>query len=385
MCRSTPMEGCDFFSLFLKKIPVSAHHYRREKICLNCGAEVPEKYCSRCGQPNTEPKESFWHLVGHFFADITHYDSQLFRTLRYLIMRPGFLTKEYMAGHRARYLNPVRLYVFISAVFFLVMFALSKKEDKKEGGTEAVTEYRQRLANSLHRAADSMGTTGNDSLFRLAYREIAAKVGEPVDTTKDWSFFAAFGGAAVTIRIREDKYDNVRQYDSAQRLLPDTSKEKDKGPGRWFLRKTVQLKEENGGKGNLVMERDFQHDIPRIMFVLLPLVALFSYLFYDRKKYFYVQHAIFSIHFHSFVFIFFLVIALLTEYISFGQTGGFVMFVITLLCIYLYLTLALRGAFGQSFGLSMLKAFGISLLYIISLLICLGVLFLITFLTAKPG
>lgn len=364
---------------------MSAHHYRREKICLNCGAEVPDKYCSRCGQPNTEPKESFWHLVGHFFADITHYDSQLFRTLRYLITRPGFLTKEYMAGHRARYLNPVRLYVFISAIFFLVMFALSKKEEKKKGGTEAVSEYRVHLADSLHRAADSMGTAGRDSLFRLAYLGIAAKLVEPADTVKDWSFFADFGGTAVRIRIKEDKYDNVGQYDSAQRLLPDTSKEKDEGIGRWFLRKTIQLKEENGGKGNLVMERDFQHDIPKIMFVLLPLVALFSYLFYNRKKYFYVQHAIFSIHFHSFVFIFLLVIALLTKYIPFSEIGGLVMFAITLLSIFLYLTLALRGAFGQSFVLSMLKALGISLLYLISLLVCLGVLFLITFLTTKPS
>lgn len=364
---------------------MSTHHYRKDRICLNCGAEVPEKYCSRCGQPNTEPKESFWHLVGHFFADITHYDSQLFLTLRYLITRPGFLTKEYMAGHRARYLNPVRLYVFISAVFFLVLFAMTNKEEKKEGGTEAVTMYRLHLADSLHHAADSMGSSGADSLRKADYRGIAAKLIEPSDTAKDWSFFAAFGGAAMKIQIRENKYDHVEQYDSAQRLLPDTSKDKDQGLGRWFLRKTIQLKEENGGKGNLVMERNFQHDISKIMFILLPLVAFFSYLFYDRKKYFYVQHAIFSIHFHSFLFIFFLVMLLVTKYIPFSPTGGLITFVAMLLSIYLYLTVALRGAFGQSFGLSMLKALGISLLYIISLMICLAVLFLITFLTTKPS
>src|ERR1700759_3514210 len=91
---------------------MSTHHYRKDKTCLNCAAEVPEKYCSRCGQPNTEPKESFWQLVGHFFEDITHFDSKVFQTLKYLIVRPGFLTKEYMAGHRMRYLKPVRLYGF---------------------------------------------------------------------------------------------------------------------------------------------------------------------------------------------------------------------------------------------------------------------------------
>jgi hypothetical protein len=39
---------------------VTNHHYRKEKYCLNCGAEVSDKYCSRCGQANVEHKESFF-------------------------------------------------------------------------------------------------------------------------------------------------------------------------------------------------------------------------------------------------------------------------------------------------------------------------------------
>jgi hypothetical protein len=89
---------------------VRGHHYRKEKKCLNCGAEVPDKFCTHCGQANTEPKESLFHLVADFFSDITHYDSKVFVTLKDLIFKPGFLTKEYNAGKRIRYLNPIRLY-----------------------------------------------------------------------------------------------------------------------------------------------------------------------------------------------------------------------------------------------------------------------------------
>jgi Protein of unknown function (DUF3667) len=102
---------------------------RKEKDCLNCGATVQGKYCHVCGQENVEPKETFWHMVTHFFYDLTHFDSSFFHTIHHLILRPGFLSKEYMVGRRAGYLHPVRMYVFTSAIFFLLFFGLFKPED----------------------------------------------------------------------------------------------------------------------------------------------------------------------------------------------------------------------------------------------------------------
>ncbi|MFI5131717.1 MAG: DUF3667 domain-containing protein, partial [Chitinophagales bacterium] len=98
---------------------------RKEKDCLNCGTIIQGRYCHVCGQENLEPKESFWHLVTHFFYDITHFDGKFFTTLKDLLFKPGFLTREYMKGRRVNYLNPIRMYVFTSAIFFLVFFSLS--------------------------------------------------------------------------------------------------------------------------------------------------------------------------------------------------------------------------------------------------------------------
>ncbi|WP_354667709.1 DUF3667 domain-containing protein, partial [Campylobacter jejuni] len=70
-----------------------------------------------------EPKESFWHLTTHFIYDITHFDGKFFSTLKYLLFRPGFLSKEYLKGRRAGYLHPVKMYVFTSALFFLIFFS----------------------------------------------------------------------------------------------------------------------------------------------------------------------------------------------------------------------------------------------------------------------
>ncbi len=105
-----------------------AHHkHRTSSDCLNCGTIVAGKFCQQCGQENIEVKESFIQIVYHFIEDITHFDGKLIKTLKYLITKPGFLTKEYVTGKRASYIHPIRMYLFISAIFFLFIFSGEQK------------------------------------------------------------------------------------------------------------------------------------------------------------------------------------------------------------------------------------------------------------------
>jgi len=102
-----------------------------------------------CGQENIEPKETVWGLVSHFFYDITHFDGKFFGTTRSLITKPGFLPQEYLKGRRARYLHPIRMYVFSSAVFFISLFSMfnvenihwGKNKDKDKEQEAQVVEH----------------------------------------------------------------------------------------------------------------------------------------------------------------------------------------------------------------------------------------------------
>src|ERR1700739_2006188 len=100
-------------------------HYRKENNCLNCGAALQGHYCHVCGQENLVIKESFGHMMNHAVSDYFHFDHQFLSTLRPLLFKPGFLTNEYLAGRRARYLHPVKMYIFISVVYFLLAFNLN--------------------------------------------------------------------------------------------------------------------------------------------------------------------------------------------------------------------------------------------------------------------
>jgi ribosomal protein L40E len=103
-------------------------HERKEKICLNCGSRLQGRFCHNCGQENLEPKESIGHLLTHFFNDVTQFDGKFFTTLKDLLIKPGFLSREYMSGRRVDYLNPVKMYLFTSAIFFLLFFPFLHNE-----------------------------------------------------------------------------------------------------------------------------------------------------------------------------------------------------------------------------------------------------------------
>ena len=117
---------------------MAKHRIREDKTCLNCGAFVERRYCPNCGQENRESRESFFHLIAEFVTDFVHYDSSFWKTTRYLLFSPARLSLEYMAGKRKSYVNPVKLYIFISFLAFFIPAILPypyAPEKKKENPT----------------------------------------------------------------------------------------------------------------------------------------------------------------------------------------------------------------------------------------------------------
>jgi hypothetical protein len=90
------------------------------RCCPNCGAVLTGRYCANCGQAAGVHVPSTRELIHEALEGITHSDSRLWRTLYLLWFRPGALTQEFIAGRRAAYLPPFRLYLVLSILFFLV-------------------------------------------------------------------------------------------------------------------------------------------------------------------------------------------------------------------------------------------------------------------------
>ena len=87
--------------------------------CKNCASLLHGKFCSFCGQREHQ-KLSFSEIRKDFFDDIFDYDARLFSALKHLILKPGFLTVEYWEGKRIKHLQPFKIYLITSVLFYLV-------------------------------------------------------------------------------------------------------------------------------------------------------------------------------------------------------------------------------------------------------------------------
>jgi hypothetical protein len=89
-------------------------------LCKNCGAVLFDRFCASCGQAGDVHVLTTAELFHELLEGLTHSDSRLWRTLMMLWFKPGKLTQEFVAGKRVAYLPPLRLYLVLSVVFFLL-------------------------------------------------------------------------------------------------------------------------------------------------------------------------------------------------------------------------------------------------------------------------
>ena len=111
---------------------MSKSKIRNDKTCLNCRYVAANRFCPNCGQENTDTRKTFHHLFIHFFEDLTHYENAFWRTIKNLLFKPATLTKEYLSGKRLSYLAPVRLYIFISFITFLLITIFPRETSSSE-------------------------------------------------------------------------------------------------------------------------------------------------------------------------------------------------------------------------------------------------------------
>jgi hypothetical protein len=293
---------------------------RKEKNCLNCGAEVQGRYCHICGQENIEPKESFWHLVTHFVYDVTHFDGKFFSTLKYLLFRPGFLSHEYLRGRRASYLHPIRMYVFTSAFFFLVFFSMNKEDEVVHVNETNMTAAA--ITKKLERKRERLQASYNDSLPEIAKKPILLSISRVDsdltlirrDTTAKNKLKTEQNNFSLFTSENDPKYHSISEYDSLQEKMPPAKK--DNFIRRRFARQNLHLREKYNNDGNLIWKaifNKFKHLFPQMFFVSLPLFALLLQLLYVRKKsFYYVNHVVYSIHLYCGTFIIILISMFLT-------------------------------------------------------------------------
>ena len=312
---------------------------RTEKNCLNCGATVQGRFCQACGQENVEVKESFMHLIMHFIEDLTHFDGKLWKTAKLLLFKPAALTQYYMDGKRASYIHPIRMYLFISAVFFLFIFN-GEVPDKP--------------------------APLPDTLKAMPAKDIASGLND-----------------GFQLNLGEDtvNYKTIASYELAQNKL--LKEKRDNWLESRLTKKAIELNikyDNDKFKIGKALIEQFEHYFSRMLYISLPLFALFLWILYRRNKnHYFVDHLIFSIHIYCAFFIILFavkIINLLTEQLI-HRTYGFIA-AITPFVLFFYLYKALRNHFKQSRSKTVLKFMILNFLTLVLMSILMLLFFLLS-------
>jgi hypothetical protein len=329
--------------LILAKLSVLSHlKERTDKNCLNCNARVQGAFCHICGQENIEPAESAWHLITHFFNDITHFDGRFFSTLKLLITKPGFLSAEYKRGRRASYLNPVRMYVFTSFVFFIIFF--STVSANREGFFSTTVSGVRAQEISKMDSAEFATFTKTLNKGKVLTREQFKVYMDSMAKREDYTLMGPY-------------YKNEKAYDS----LIKTGKAKNNWLERLMVKKNFEIKKKYKTQEEAL--RSFVdklvHYFSQILFLSLPFFAMFlTFLYIRRKDYYFVANGIYSVHLYVFYFI--ILLALLALDNLEGVTGWeFLDWLDTLLIVWLFVYeyKAMRHFYGQRRAKTLFKFF----------------------------
>jgi len=339
--------------------------------CHNCNKSIERgiKFCPNCGQKNTDRKVSIWTYITEFFNLLFNVEGKLFTTIRDLFV-PGKLTVAYFKGKRISYFHPLRFFIVMAALYLAAISFTSKDGYVSDDWTNNVIESTKiKIGNKL----DSL----NESNYKMqvydsiAYQSIENFKDNIVGTTYNQTVYTKDGKVIYTVgnQIVNGKIltaDNILYNftgDSINIKVSDIIKFSPKElvkkyniQGFWSKLIFQQyIKTFKGFDG--VIKFFISNSIWMVLF-MMPFFAFILKLFYIKKNKYYIEHLVFSLHSHAFIFL----IASIIIFIHYFS-NALPLFFITISLVVVYCLFALKNYYKQSWKWTILKFFGISFCY----------------------
>jgi hypothetical protein len=332
--------------------------------CDNCQQPLSGPFCGQCGQKAESTLKYFWVVILHLLDDIFSFDSRAARTILPLVTRPGFLTNEYITGKRVHYVPPLRLYLFVSIVFFITLkfFVLSDSDSllAVSDNQTSITQIKNQLVlleknklkaidGSPDNTVDLSETTKSIAKFEIYLTDMnkdysIEKNKRLIDMTKtlvDLELRQFKDGQTLSGNKKERydlltsniaKFKNGEELDKVDKISTTISNNADGTLSFDFLSEDSNKKLNVFTKSLIKKaEKAFRSDatplvqevigkLPQLMFILLPLFAILLKIMYIFSKRLYMEHLTVALHSHSFIFFTILLVELLDVFAGYSKT-----------------------------------------------------------------
>jgi hypothetical protein len=363
--------------------------------CGNCRTPLAGGHCHVCGQPVRGLIRPLAGWIADFLDSVFNWDGRLPRTLLPLLLRPGFLTAEYIAGRRVRYVTPVRLFLFLAIILFFAVRLVADVGGALAGGSAGLSPFPED-AERIARLVDWLPPDQRAEVLKDAMDpqapaavDTAAAIDRTAGDDASAEVRAAAGaGSGADTDVDADRDDAGAglqvQTDGAGRgdviVLGGLDGERNKVQLGW-------LSDGMNAQLNLALAkiassarrinedpRQFVEQLlsvaPQTLFFMLPVFALLLKLAYLFRRRLYMEHLLVALHSHSFIAITLLLMIGLSA--LGGLAPGLPWFgtamswlVIALACwIPVNLFLTQKRVYGQGWLMTFVKFSVIGLLYI---------------------
>ena len=341
-----------------------------QAVCQNCGAPLLGPHCYACGQPVSGLVRHFTSILGDALDSILNIDARVFRTLWPLLARPAYLTCEYFAGRRVRYVSPVRLFVFLSILtFFIARLTINIHGQPMQFGdndaisratTVAQVEQRRDAAIADVARGRSAGKSvpGLDAGLASAQTAIRHRAERRI---AELTTAAAKGEPPPDANTPHFEFDgkpwDAKTHPVALPWLPVFA-------NAWI---NLQIGRAEHNIARMQQDPGLFKDavlsaVPSTLFVLLPVFAFLLEVLYIFKRRLYMEHLIVALHSHAFLCLSLLLVFLmmgLREWLA--PAAGAVRSLLGLIEVALfawmpiYLLLMQKRVYGQGWIMTLVK------------------------------
>jgi Protein of unknown function (DUF3667) len=344
--------------------------------CENCGAELQGHWCAQCGQAAVEYRRSFRYVVADLLDEFLNWDSKFFTTIALLILKPWRLTNEFLAGKRVRYVNPLRLYLLASILFFFAVNYGAKRINFD--ASKLGPKNRADLAAELKK--EDLPPAAREKLEALLRDSSPSPAPSPATNTPSPTP-APTASSDVASQPTESANEHKKEYGKiGERPFVAFDDAKSTTPfERWIEARAKEKMGEHGTKMGLFISTLFSN-LPYMMGCCIPLFACVLKVLYIRRRIFYIDHLIYALHIHTFFYTAIMLIVLATIGLNRFAPGAVAGLVIVFLWIAFVtqIFLSIRYVYRQGWFFTIFKFLFGGFVYLIVLVIALGITFFAT-------
>ncbi|MEM7102510.1 MAG: DUF3667 domain-containing protein [Bacteroidota bacterium] len=336
----------------------------KNRYCPNCYYPLEQKseFCGNCGQKFTTGKVSVYAVFREFLNNLVALDSVVLRSMPLLLFKPGQLTLEFFKGKHKKYVSPVRLFLFSSLVFFATLTfytggfsslrgefleSTKKRLERRKAHNAMVADIDSTVINLKKKIPNTSSRNEIDSAFKrfqpLSISDTMPIFNLKMTTSDGEEFKVAF----------EDLFSlNPDEIIEKYEMAPRNNFE------RAAYRKLIKIQQDGGSFIVYMFSR-----LSWLIFILVPIFAMVMKFLYVRRKRYYIEHLIFGLHFHAFMFFVGILMFILIPI----NVAVFTPILSVIICIYLFM--AMRRYYQQGFWKTLFK-------YSI---LCFSFIFVVTF------